>query len=141
VSLVAVKNFESTLCAEHFKLKRLVHRYAADMHLIATLGGNMTGAFGVVPAAVDLSSLTESGISVEMAATTSAGAAALTGVVPMAADADSAGFAEALNATGATYLATAAEHVGQRTAFASAQTLASSTYLAMEAIHGTALGG
>jgi hypothetical protein len=100
----------------------------------------MTGAFSVVPAAVDLSSLTEAGISAQMAATTAAGSAALTGVVPMAADADSAEFAEALNATGAAYLATAADHVGQRAAFAGAQTLTTGTYLAMDAIHGAALG-
>jgi hypothetical protein len=100
----------------------------------------MTSGFGVIPAAVDLSSVTESGIGAEMAATTAAGAAALTGVVPMATDADSAEFAAALNATGATYLATVADHVQQRTAFAGAQSLASRTYAAMDAIHGTALG-
>jgi hypothetical protein len=100
----------------------------------------MTSGFGVIPAAVDMSSLTESSIGAEMAATTAAGAAALTGVTPMAADADSAQFAQALNATGATYLATMADHVEQRTAFAGAQSLASSTYSAMDAIHGTALG-
>jgi hypothetical protein len=100
----------------------------------------MTSGFGVIPAAVDMSSLTESSIGAEMAATTAAGAAALTGVTPMAADADSAEFAQALNATGATYLATMADHVEQRTAFAGAQSLASSTYSAMDAIHGTALG-
>jgi PE family len=100
----------------------------------------MTSGFGVIPAAVDLSSVTESGIGAEMAATTAAGAAALTGVTPMAADTDSAAFAQALNATGATYLATMADHVEQRTAFAGAQSLASGTYAAMDAIHGTALG-
>jgi hypothetical protein len=100
----------------------------------------MTSGFGVIPAAVDLSSVIESGIGAEMAATTAAGAAALTGVVPMATDADSAEFAAALNATGATYLATVADHVQQRTAFAGAQSLASGTYAAMDAIHGTALG-
>jgi PE family len=100
----------------------------------------MTSGFGVIPAAVDMSSLTESSIGAEMAATTAAGAAALTGVTPMAADADSAEFAQALNATGATYLASMADHVEQRTAFAGAQSLASGTYAAMDAIHGTALG-
>lgn len=100
----------------------------------------MTGAFSVIPAAVEMSSLTESGISMEMAATTAAGAAALTGVVPMAADADSAEFAAALNATGAAYLAGAAEHVGQRASFAGAQTLASGTYTATETLRGLAVG-
>jgi len=100
----------------------------------------MTSGFGVIPGAVDLSSVTESGIGAEMAATTAAGAAALTGVTPMAADADSAQFTAALNATGASYLATISEHVEQRTAFAGAQSLSSGTYAAMDAIHGTALG-
>ncbi len=100
----------------------------------------MTGAFGVIPAAVDMSSLTESGISADMAATTAAGAAALTSVVPMAADLDSAEFMAALNATGAAYLAAIADHVGQRAAFAGAQTLASGTYVATDAIDNAALG-
>lgn len=100
----------------------------------------MTGAFGAIPAAIDTSSSTESGISTDMAATTAAGAAALTGVAPMAADSDSAQFAAALNAVGAAYLATASDHVAQRAAFAGAQTLASGTYGAMDAIHSTVLG-
>jgi hypothetical protein len=113
----------------------------ADAYILWTqLGGIMTSGFGVIPAAVNLSSATESGVGAEMAATTAAGAAALTGVTPMAADADSAQFAAALNATGAAYLATISGHVEQRTAFAGAQSLASSTYGAMDAIHGTALG-
>ena len=87
-----------------------------------------------LPGAVDLSAATEAGISEEMAATTAAGAAALTGVVPMAPDADSVEFAAALNAAGAAYLATAAEHVGQRAAFAGAQGLASATTIAAEAV-------
>lgn len=100
----------------------------------------MTSGFGVIPEAVNSSSATETGIAAEMAATTAAGSAALTGVTPMAADADSAAFAAALNSTGVSYLATMADHVQQRTAFAGAQTLASTTYVAMDAIHGTALG-
>jgi hypothetical protein len=99
----------------------------------------MTSAFSVVPAAVDLSSLTEAGISAQMGATTAASAAALTGVVPMATDLDSAAFAAALNATGSAYLATAADHAGQRTAFAGAQTLASGTYAEMDAIHSASM--
>lgn len=94
----------------------------------------MTNPLSVVPGAVDVSSATEIGISEGLAATTAAGAAALTSVRPMAADLDSALFANALNAVGGAYLATAAEHVGQRTAFADAQTLASGTYVATEAI-------
>jgi hypothetical protein len=87
---------------------------------------------GVNTPAVDMSALTESVISGDMAAKTASGAAALTGVVPMATDADSAAFATALNASGGAYLATAAEHVGQRTAFAGAQSLATVTYLLNE---------
>ncbi|HEU0191837.1 MAG TPA: PE family protein [Mycobacterium sp.] len=87
---------------------------------------------GVNTVAVDMSALTESVISGEMAANSAAGAAALTGTVPMAADADSAAFAAALNATGGAYLGMAAEHVGQRLAFSGAQNLASVTYLLNE---------
>lgn len=99
----------------------------------------MGGLFSMVPGAVDLSAAAEAGISQEMAASTAAGAAALTGVMPMAADLDSAEFATALNAAGATYLATAAEHVGQRVAFAGAQGLASDTTTAVEAVNATLL--
>lgn len=98
------------------------------------------GLFGMVPGAVDLSAATEAGISEEMAATTAAGSAALTGVLPMAADADSIEFAAALNAAGAAYLATAAEHVGQRTAFSGAQGLSSSTAVAAEGFSAGAVG-
>jgi hypothetical protein len=92
----------------------------------------MTGIFGMVPSAVDLSSATEGAISEEMSATTAAGAAALTGVLPMAPDADSVEFAAALNAAGAAYLATASEHAGQRSAFSGAQGLASVTNVAAD---------
>ncbi len=87
----------------------------------------MAGLFSMVPGAVDLSAAAEAGISEEMAATTGAGAAALTGVIPMALDEDSAQFAVALNAAGAAYIATATEHVAQRTEYSGAQGLASST--------------
>ncbi|WP_253851681.1 PE family protein [Mycobacterium sp. 1423905.2] len=103
----------------------------------------MTGFFEMVPGAVDLSAAAEAGISEEMAATTAAGAAALTGVMPMASDADSIEFAAALNAAGAAYLATAAEHVGQRAGFSGAQGLASATTVATDGLNAaaTALGG
>ncbi len=100
----------------------------------------MGGFFGMVPGAVDMSAAAEAGISEGMAATTSAGAAALTGVVPMAADADSIEFAAALNAAGSAYLGTAAEHVGQRVAFAGAQGLSSVTTVAAEAANAGAVG-
>lgn len=87
---------------------------------------------GVNTVTVGVSSLTESVISGQMAATTAGGAAALTGVLPMATDADSAALAVALNASGGAYLATMAEHVGQRATFAGAQNLASVTYLLNE---------
>jgi hypothetical protein len=88
----------------------------------------------VIPVAVDTSAATEAAISAESAAATGTAAAALTGVVPMAADQDSVEFAAALNATGAAYLAAAAEHVGQRAGFAGSQALASGTYVSTEAI-------
>ncbi|HWF28003.1 MAG TPA: PE family protein [Mycobacterium sp.] len=93
----------------------------------------MGGLFEMVPGAVDLSAAAEAGISEEMAATTGAGAAALTGVIPMAPDADSVEFAAALNAAGAAYLTTASEHVGQRAAFSGAQGLASATGAGVDA--------
>lgn len=100
----------------------------------------MSMPLNVVPGAVGFSALTETEISEEMAATTAAGAAALTGVLPMAADADSAAFAAALNATGGAYLAAAAEHVGQRATFAGAQSVAASTYPAVDAINAANIG-
>ncbi|HLR98226.1 MAG TPA: PE family protein [Mycolicibacillus parakoreensis] len=89
--------------------------------------------------AVQGSALTEAVLSGEMAATTAGGAATLIGVVPMALDADSAGFAAALNAAGAAYLAVAAEQVGQRAALAGGQNLASLGYLAREVASAAAL--
>jgi hypothetical protein len=95
----------------------------------------MSGLFSMIPGGVNVSAGAETGISEEMAATTAAGAAALTGVLPMAADADSIEFATALNAAGTAYLATVTEHVGQRAAFAGAQGIASVTTSAVEAIN------
>lgn len=91
-------------------------------------------SLNAIPGAIDTSAATEAGIGTEMAVGSAAAAPALTTVMPMAADGDSAEFSAALNATGAAYLATAAEHVGQRTAFAGAQALGSGTYVATEAI-------
>jgi hypothetical protein len=98
----------------------------------------MSGLFDMAPDAVDLSSVTEGAISQEMAATTAAGAAALTGVLPMAPDADSVEFAVALNAASGAYLATASEHAGQRTAFSGAQGLASVTGVTTDALNAAA---
>lgn len=84
--------------------------------------------------AVNLSSLTESVISGEMAATTAAGSAALTGVVPMASSADDAAFATAMAAAGGAYLGAAGAHVGERAAYATGQNVASVSYLLNELI-------
>ncbi len=87
---------------------------------------------GVNTAAVDNSALTETVLGGEMSARTAAGSAALGGVVPLAADADSAAFAAALNAAGAAYLGVTAVHVGQRFTFAGDQSLSSISYLLNE---------
>jgi hypothetical protein len=91
-------------------------------------------------AAVGTSAATESGISAEMGAATSAASAALVGVMPMGADLDSAEFAAALNAAGASYLGTATEHLANRGMFAGAQDLAAATYTVTDVINNAALG-
>ncbi len=94
----------------------------------------------VDPATVSASAAMEEGISTGLAAGTSAAAAALTAVLPMGADLDSIAFAAALNAAGASYVGTAAEHSANRSTFAAAQSLAATTYAATEAVRDTALG-
>lgn len=91
-------------------------------------------------ASVSTSAATETGISAEMGAATSAASAALVGVLPMGADLDSAEFAAALNAAGASYIGTATEHLANRGMFAGAQGLASVTYTATDVINNAALG-
>ena len=91
-------------------------------------------------AAVGTSAATETGISVEMGAATSAASEALVGVMPMGADLDSAEFAAALNAAGASYIGTATEHLANRGMFAGAQDLAAATYTATDVINNAALG-
>jgi hypothetical protein len=93
----------------------------------------------VNPVAVNLSALTQMVISGEMAASTAAGAEALTGTTPMAPATDPAEFAAALNAAGVAYLGAAGEHVGQRSAYAGAQDLASISYVVNEALSAAAL--
>lgn len=88
---------------------------------------------------VATSAATEAGISTGMAAATSAAAAALTAVLPMGADLDSLEFAAALNAAGAAYIGTAAEHLTNRGLFAGSQDLAAATYTAADVINNTAL--
>lgn len=91
--------------------------------------------FDVSAATVAASAGTETGIGTELAATAAAAAAALTTVMPMGADLDSAQFAAALNAAGAAYLGTAAEHAANRALFGVAQGVASATYTAADAIN------
>ena len=91
-------------------------------------------------ASVGTSAATETGISAEMGAATSAASEALVGVMPMGADVDSAEFAAALNAAGASYIGTATEHLANRGMFAGAQDLAAVTYTATDVINNAALG-
>lgn len=93
----------------------------------------------VEAASVAASAATETTISTEIAAVTSAAAVAITGVLPMGADLDSIAFAAALNAAGASYLAAAGEHVANRTLFAGAQDLAAATYTATDVISNASL--
>jgi hypothetical protein len=81
---------------------------------------------------VNLSSVTEMVVSGEMAANNAAGAAALTGTVPMAPSSDDAAFSSMLNGAGMAYLGSVAEHVGQRAAYAGGQGVASISYVVNE---------
>ncbi len=93
----------------------------------------------VSTAAVGASAATEAGIAAEMAAASAATAAALTAVMPMGADLDSIEFAAALNAAGAAYIGTAAEHVANRGMFAGSQNAAAATYTATDIINNATL--
>jgi hypothetical protein len=86
-------------------------------------------------ATVSTSAMTESTLSAEMGAATSAASAALVGVLPMGADLDSAEFAAAMNAAGASYIGTATEHMANRGMFAGSQDLAAATYTATDVIN------
>jgi hypothetical protein len=88
----------------------------------------------VQPEGIDLSSVTEGSVSATMAASASAAAPMLLGATPMGLDGDSAQFAAALNAAGGAYLATTAEHAGQRTAYSATQGLSATTYRVTDAI-------
>lgn len=83
---------------------------------------------------VSASGAAEAGIAAECGAAASAAAAALLGALPMGVDLDSVAFAEALNAAGAAYLATAGEHLANRGLFAGAQNVAAATYTATDAV-------
>lgn len=93
----------------------------------------------VSAATVAASSATEVGITAEIGAATAAAAAALTGVLPMGADLDSAQFAAALNAAGACYVGTAVEQSTGRAEFAGAQSLAAATYTVADVMNNAAL--
>lgn len=88
---------------------------------------------------VGASSTAENAIAATLAAATSAVAEPITAVIPMGADLDSIAFAAALNAAGAAYLGAAGEHLGNRTLFAGAQSLAAVTYTVTDVAHNTAL--
>jgi hypothetical protein len=81
----------------------------------------------------------ESAISAETQAAASTAAPALLGVTPMGGDPDSAIFAAALNACGASYLGVVSEHASQRGLFAGAQGISSGVYTATEAARAAAL--
>lgn len=83
-------------------------------------------------ATVLASASAESAISAETQAAASAASPVLLGVMPMGGDPDSAMFAAALNACGASYLGVVSEHAAQRGLFAGTQSLASSTYVITE---------
>jgi PE family protein len=82
--------------------------------------------------AVLASASAESAISAETQAAASAASPVLLGVLPMGGDPDSAMFAAALNACGASYLGVVSEHAAQRGLFAGTQSLASGTYVVTE---------
>ena len=87
----------------------------------------------VSPEAVNVSSLTESVVTGEMAATTAAGSAALTGVVPMAASADDA----ALRRQWPAQVAPPGDGrctFGQRATYATGQSVSSVSYVLQELI-------
>jgi hypothetical protein len=92
------------------------------------------GMFNVSPDAVNLSSLTESALTGQMAATTAAGSAALTAVVPMAESADDVAFAAAMSGAGGAYLGVAGAHFGQRATYSAGQSFSSVSYVLQELI-------
>ncbi|MBS9535048.1 PE domain-containing protein [Mycobacterium sp. M1] len=99
--------------------------------------------WSVQPELVLGSSAVEAGISTTTAAAAASASPALLGVLPMGNDPDSLLFHAALLAAGGGYLATVAEHAGQRGAFAGAQAGAAAVYGATEALRAAtvALGG
>ena len=94
--------------------------------------------FAMEPAAVGLSSATESGLAAAAAAGAAAGGPALLGVTYLGADVDSVEFAEALRAVMAAYLGVTGEHVAQRGLLAQAQSLAAVTAVATESLRAAA---
>jgi hypothetical protein len=82
------------------------------------------------------SAATEAAISAAQGATAAAGSATLLGVQPMGGDPTSIEFALAVVAAGGAYLASIAEHTGQRGLFAGAQGMMASTIEVTEQIRG-----
>ena len=91
-------------------------------------------SLNVNPAAVGLSSAMETGIAVELGASSAGTSEGLLVNLPMALDLDSAAFAEALSSAGAAYAGVKAEHVAERSIYAVAQSSASLAYEASEAL-------
>jgi transcription elongation factor len=94
----------------------------------------MTGITDVTTPAVDFSAVTESVVTGEMAASTAAGSAALTGTIPMVPTADDAAFTAALNGAGAGYLGSVSQHMAARTSYAGGQSLSALNYVLNEVL-------
>lgn len=91
--------------------------------------------FHAQPEVIGASSANEAGIAQAMAASASAKASTLVGVLPMGGDPTSALFAAAMNARGVSFLGVHGVHAANRVAFSGGQQLASDTIGATEAIH------
>ncbi len=87
----------------------------------------------VNPGTVGLSAATEVGIATQLAATSAGTSEPLLVNMPMALDADSLAFAEALTGAGAAYSGVKAEHIAERGIYAASQASAAAAYEASEA--------
>ena len=94
--------------------------------------------FGMVPEAVGGSSAMEAGLAAQKAAAVAAAASASLGVMHMGGDLDSLMFAQVARMAAAELLATAGDHVAARAGFSGAQSLASVTTVASEAVRAAA---
>jgi hypothetical protein len=91
--------------------------------------------FHAQPEVIGASSANEMGIAQAMAASASAKAPTLVGVLPMGGDPTSHIFAAAMVARGMAFLGVHGVHVANRVAFSGGQQLAAGTIEATEAIH------